>query len=115
MSDEIIAMIVWLRHFLGWLRDVFSTLEDLILENLSLRQQVLALHAQRSRRQLTMSHKLFGFALRKFWGRWKPPHPGHTQNSLWAGIGLAFGGIGSGFRDPEVPGDESALARKFAL
>ena len=44
-SDKILAMIVWLRHFLGWLRSVFCAREDLILENLALRQQLLALHA----------------------------------------------------------------------
>jgi putative transposase len=66
-------MIVWLRHFLGWLRGAFSAREDLILENLALRQQVLALHAQRPRRRLTASHKLFWVVLRKLWARWKRP------------------------------------------
>ncbi len=42
-------MIVWLRHVLGWLRSAFCAREDLILENLALRQQLLALHAQRPR------------------------------------------------------------------
>ena len=35
-SDKILAMIVWLRHFLGWLRSVSCAREDLILENLAL-------------------------------------------------------------------------------
>src|ERR1019366_9566784 len=66
-------MIVWLRHVLGWLRSAFCTREDLILENLALRQQLLALHAQRPRRRLTASHKLFWVVLRRCWARWKEP------------------------------------------
>jgi transposase InsO family protein len=66
-------MIVWLRHVLGWLRSAFCTREDLILENLALRQQLLALHAQRPRRRLTASHKLFWVVLRKLWDKWKEP------------------------------------------
>src|ERR1035437_7737138 len=66
-------MIVWLRHFLGWLRSAFCAREDLILENLALRQQLLALHAQRPRRRLTASHKLFWVVLRKLWDKWKEP------------------------------------------
>src|SRR5664279_916657 len=66
-------MIVWLRHVLGWLRIAFCARQDLILENLALRQQLLALHAQRPRRRLTASHKLFWVVLRKLWARWKEP------------------------------------------
>src|SRR6266403_2175782 len=53
------AMILSLRHFLGWLVSSFSCRADLILENLALRRQLLALHAQRPRRRLTALHKLF--------------------------------------------------------
>jgi putative transposase len=66
-------MIVWLRHFLGWVVGAFRSREDIILENLALRQQLLALHAQRPRRRLTASHKLFWVVLRKCWARWKEP------------------------------------------
>jgi hypothetical protein len=52
-------MIVSLRHFLGWLVSAFHSREDLILENLALRRQLLALHAQQPRRRLTALHKLF--------------------------------------------------------
>jgi hypothetical protein len=38
-------MIVSLRHFLGWLVSTFCSREDLVLENLALRQQLLARHA----------------------------------------------------------------------
>src|ERR1019366_1070173 len=66
-------MIVCLRHFLGWVVGAFRSREDIILENLALRQQLLALHAQRPRRRLTASHKLFWVVLRKCWARWKEP------------------------------------------
>ena len=66
-------MIVWLRHVLGWLRSAFCAREDLILENLALRQQLLALHTQRPRRRLTAWHKLFWVVLRRLWTRWKEP------------------------------------------
>src|SRR5664279_2949003 len=66
-------MIVWLRHFLGCVVGAFRSREDIILENLALRQQLLALHAQRPRRRLTASHKLFWVVLRKLWARWKEP------------------------------------------
>src|SRR6516164_3254497 len=48
--DTILAMIVSLRHFLGWLVGTFRSREDLVLENLALRRQLLALHAQQPRR-----------------------------------------------------------------
>jgi putative transposase len=66
-------MIMWLRHFFGWLRSAFCAREDLILENLALRQQLLALHSQRPRRRLTAWHKLFWVVLRSLWTRWKEP------------------------------------------
>src|ERR1017187_7719506 len=63
--DIILAMIVWLRHFLSWLRSAFCAREDLVLENLALRQQLLALHVKRPRRRLTASHKRFWVVLRR--------------------------------------------------
>src|ERR1700680_2963043 len=60
-------MIVSLRHLLSWMVSAFRTREDLVLENLALRQQLLALHAKRPRRRLTAMHKLFWVALRTFW------------------------------------------------
>jgi hypothetical protein len=56
---------------LGWLLSTFRSRQDLILENLALRQQLLALHAKRPRRQLTAGHTLFWVSLRKVWARWK--------------------------------------------
>src|SRR5664279_593177 len=72
-------MIVWLRHFLGCVVGAFRSREDIILENLALRQQLLALHAQRPRRRLTASHKLFWVVLRKC-SMEGTSHPGDTQN-----------------------------------
>ena len=72
-SDKILAMIVSLRHLLGWMVSAFSSRESLVLENLALRQQLLALHAKRPRRRLTALHKLFWVALRTFWSGWTKP------------------------------------------
>jgi hypothetical protein len=44
---------------------------DLILENLALRQQLLALHAKRPRHRLGPIHKLFWVMLRSVWWGWK--------------------------------------------
>ena len=66
-------MTVSLRHLLGWIVSAFSSREDLILENLALRQQLLTLHATRPRRRLTALHKLFWVALRRFWSGWTKP------------------------------------------
>jgi hypothetical protein len=39
-------MFVPLQHLLGWVISVFRSREELLLENLALRQQLLALHAK---------------------------------------------------------------------
>jgi len=72
-SDKILAMIVLLRHFLGWMFSACRSREDLVLENLALRRQLLALHAQRPRHRLTTLHKLFWIALRTLWSGWTRP------------------------------------------
>src|SRR5260370_20021547 len=66
-------MMVVFRHFVGWLVRTFRSREDLVLENLALRRQLLALHAQQPRRRLTALHKLFWVALRTFWSGWTKP------------------------------------------
>jgi len=71
--DKISAMIVRLRYLLGWVVSALHSREDLVLENLALRQQLLALHAKRPRRRLTVSRKLFWVGLRRLWSRWKEP------------------------------------------
>ena len=66
-------MTALLRHLLGCFVSAFRSREDLILENLALRQQLLALHTKRPRRRLSAVHKLFWIALRGFWAGWKKP------------------------------------------
>ena len=66
-------MIVSPRHLLGWMVSAFHSREDLVLENLALHQQLLALHAQRPRRRFTALHKLFWVALKTFWSGWRKP------------------------------------------
>ena len=66
-------MIVSLRHFLGWMFNACRSREDLVLENLALRRQLLALDAQQPRRRLTALDKLFWVALRTFWSGWRKP------------------------------------------
>jgi hypothetical protein len=56
--------------FPGWLVSAFRSREDLVLENLTLHQQLLVLHAQRPRRRLTALHKQFWDSLRTFWSGW---------------------------------------------
>jgi hypothetical protein len=85
-------MIVSLRHLLSWMVSAFRSREDLVLENLALRRQLLALHAQRPRRQLTAMHKLFWVVLRTYWSRWRKPlvlvTPRTVVNWLRAGFRL---------------------------
>jgi hypothetical protein len=66
-----VALIMSLRHLLGWAVSAFSSRENLILENLALRQQILALHAKRPRRRLRALHKLFWVVLRRLWSGWE--------------------------------------------
>jgi hypothetical protein len=61
------------RHLIGWIVSALGSRKDLILENLALRQQLLALHAQRCRPRLSVRHKLFWVLLRRLWSGWKTP------------------------------------------
>src|ERR1017187_1165288 len=72
-SGKILAMIALPRHLLGWIVSAFGSREGLILENLALRKQRLALHAKRPRRRLTALHKLYWVGLRRLWSGWKKP------------------------------------------
>jgi hypothetical protein len=69
----ILAIVASLRHFMGWTVTAFSSRRDLILENLALRQQLLALHAKRPRHRLSALHKVFWIALRWLWSGWERP------------------------------------------
>jgi hypothetical protein len=90
-------MIVSLRHFFGWMVSAFSSREDLVLENLALRQQLLALHAKRPRRRLPALHKLFWVALRNVLVRMdEASRLGHSENrrelaSSWVSFVLDLG------------------------
>lgn len=64
-------MITFFRHFVGWIIGFFRSPQDLILENLALRQQLLALKAKRPRRRLSTPHKVFWIALLRLWSGWK--------------------------------------------
>jgi putative transposase len=66
-------MLASLRHLLGWMVSSFRSRGDLVLENLALHQQLLALHAQRPHYRLTALHKLFWVALKAFWSGWRKP------------------------------------------
>src|SRR5713101_1655591 len=65
-------MILRLRYLLGWIFSAFTSRQDLMLENLALRQ-LLALRTKRPRRRLTALHKLFWVVLRRLWAGWKGP------------------------------------------
>ena len=66
-------MIALLRHLIGWLISACGSRQGLILENLALRQQLLALQAKRPPRRLAAVHKLFWVLLRRLWSGWKTP------------------------------------------
>jgi hypothetical protein len=78
----IAATILSLRHLLGWRVGAFSSRQNLVLENLVLRRQLLALHAQRSRPRLAAPHKLFWIALKTFWPGWTKPFVGVTPRTV---------------------------------
>ena len=88
------TMIASLRYFLGWTVSAFRSREDLVLENLALRQQLLALHAQRPRRRLTALQKLFWVALRTFWSGWRKPLILVTPGSLSERVRAEVQGMG---------------------
>lgn len=69
----ILAIVTSFRHLVGWAVSTFRSREDLILENLALRQQLMALHSKRPRRRLTALHKLFWVLLRGLWSEWERP------------------------------------------
>ena len=66
-------MILSLRHVLGWIVATLRSRQELMLKNLALRQQLLALRSKRPRRRLSSVHKLFWIALRGLWSGWKRP------------------------------------------
>jgi hypothetical protein len=76
-------MISWLRHLIGWFSSVFRSREDLILENLALRQQLSDLRARRPRRRVSALQKFLDSVAKALGWLEKAAHPGHTSNSGW--------------------------------
>jgi len=66
-------MIAALRCLFGWILSAFASRTDLVLENLALRQQLLALHTKRPRHRLSTTQKVFWVVLRKLWSGWQKP------------------------------------------
>jgi putative transposase len=66
-------MFSWLRHLFGGMLSALGSRTDLVLENLALREQLLALHTKRPRRRPSPRHKLFWVALRRLWSGWQMP------------------------------------------
>jgi hypothetical protein len=76
--------------------------EDLALENLALRQPLLALHAKRPRRRWTALHPLAGIGYEDPSGRGgRSLSAGSLLEPSCAGSGLASGHIGLGFQAPD--------------
>src|SRR6516162_10221531 len=84
-------MISMLRHLIGWIICLLRSREFLLLENLALRQQLLALHSQRPRRRLSTPHKLFWIVLRRLWSGWTQPLVLVTPKTVVAWHRAGFG------------------------
>src|ERR1022692_3299850 len=80
-SDKILPMVLLLRHLLGWVVAAFRSREDLILENLALRQQLLG-----SPRQTTSAathyhtQAVLGRIAKTLGAMEEDSHPGYTRN-----------------------------------
>ena len=66
-------MILSLRHLIGWVIGALGSRSALLLENLALRQQLLALQAKCPGHRLSVRHKLFWIFLQRLWSGWKAP------------------------------------------
>jgi hypothetical protein len=75
-------MLARFRYLLGWIMGVFRSREDLILENLALRRQLLALHAKRPRPRLASLDRLFWVTLRNLWSGWRKALIGVTPETV---------------------------------
>src|SRR5580700_5224476 len=97
----ILVIVTSLGHFLGWTVSAFSSRQNLILENLALRQQLLPRHAKRPRRRWTTLQKLFWVVLLRLWSEWERALVLVTPEQWWVGIGLASGCTGHGCQEPD--------------
>src|SRR5664280_3808527 len=107
-------MFACLRHLLGWVVSVFRSREELLLENLALRQQLLALHAKRPRPRLSSVDKLFWVVLRKVWSDWKRSLILVTPETVVRWHRTGFGCTGAGSRELERWWEENQSAGKCA-
>lgn len=83
-------MILRLCHVLGWIVNTFGSRRDMILENLALRQQLLALHAKRPRRRLSVAKAVLGHVAKPLVRVAEASRLGHTTNgSRLASRGLS--------------------------
>src|ERR1035437_2456576 len=55
----------------GAILRIFRNRQDLLLENLALRQQLVVLKRRHPKPRLGLLDKLFWVAARRFWSRWK--------------------------------------------
>jgi hypothetical protein len=80
-SDKMSAMFPTLRHLMGWMISAFCSRQDLILENLALRQQLLALHAKRPRQSPVGKTETVLGSFEKALARMEEaPHSGDPEN-----------------------------------
>jgi hypothetical protein len=103
-------MTVPLRHLLGWLIAAFPSHQELVLENLALRQQLFALHTKRPRRRLGILDKFFWVVLRRVWSGWRRSLILVTPDTVvrWHQAGFACTGTGSREQDMRLEGNQSA-------
>jgi hypothetical protein len=96
-------MTALLRHFLGWFLSTFRSREVLILENLALRQQLLALHTRRPRRRLSKTGTSYsGLLYEESGSGGRNRSCWSNRERLWLGIGRrASGCTGDGSREQD--------------
>ena len=69
---------------------------ELVLENLALRQQLMAMKRPNNRRCLQARDRLFWMALRRIWTNWRTALVLVRPTPSWAGIARGSAGDGPG-------------------
>ena len=64
-------MLIRIFTIAGWLRSLFASRSDLLLENPALRQQLSILRTKRPRPRMRMADRIFWVTLRRPWPRLK--------------------------------------------
>ena len=96
-------MIPLLRHFVGWLVGAFRSREDLMLENLALRQQLLALRAEHLGDDWALSTRCSGWLSESFGLGGRNRSCSSPQKRWCVGIALDFACTGLGCRGLDTP------------